>query len=130
MTSNNLNSPMKFCYNTNSTLSKQCQSSKSVLQDGSRTFGLFWKEKTLSYNRRNTVLSCFPRIFNNTKNVAFCLLLCITKAFQKGVYFEWNEFGLGRTNSGVQYVIYGRKIGSVTKSMQLKFEQYEYQHLF
>ena len=56
MTSNNLISPMKFCYNTNSTLPKQCQSSRSVLQDGSRTFGLFWKEKTPSYNRRNTVL--------------------------------------------------------------------------
>ena len=46
---------MKFCYNTNSALPKQCQSSRSVLQDGSRTFGLFWKEKTPSYNRRNTV---------------------------------------------------------------------------
>ena len=45
MTSNNLTSPMKFCYNTNSTLPKQCQSSRSVLQDGSRTLGLFWKEK-------------------------------------------------------------------------------------
>ena len=45
MTSNNLISPMKFCYNTNSTLPKQCQSSRSILQDGSRTFGLFWKEK-------------------------------------------------------------------------------------
>ena len=41
MTSNNLISPMKFCYNTNSTLPKQCQSSRSVLQDGSSTFGLF-----------------------------------------------------------------------------------------
>ena len=57
MTSNNLISPMKFGYNTNSTLPKQCQSSRSVLQDGSRTFGLFWKEKTPSYNRRNTVIS-------------------------------------------------------------------------
>ena len=46
---------MKFCYNTNSTLPKQCQRSRSVLQDGSKTFELFWKEKTLSYNRRNTV---------------------------------------------------------------------------
>ena len=54
-TSNNLISPMKFCYNTNSTLPKQCQTSRSILQDGSRTFGLFWKEKTPSYNRRNTV---------------------------------------------------------------------------
>ena len=45
MTSNNLISPMKFCYNTNSTLPKQSKSSRSVLQDGSRTFGLFWKEK-------------------------------------------------------------------------------------
>ena len=57
MTSNNLISPMKFCYNTNSTLPKQCQSFRSVLQDGSRTFGLFWKEKNPSYNRRNTVIS-------------------------------------------------------------------------
>ena len=55
MTSNNLISPMKFCYNTNSTLPKQCQSSRSILQDGSRTFGLFWKEKNPSYNRRYTV---------------------------------------------------------------------------
>ena len=55
MTSNNLISPMKFCYNTNSTLPKQCQSSRSVLKDGSRTFGLFWKEKNLTYNQRNTV---------------------------------------------------------------------------
>ena len=45
MTSNNLISPMKFCYNTNSTLPKQCQNSRSILQDGSRPFGLFWKEK-------------------------------------------------------------------------------------
>ena len=56
MTSNNLISPMKFCYNTNSTLPKQCQSSRSILLDGSRTFGLFWKEETPSYNQRNTVL--------------------------------------------------------------------------
>ena len=50
MTLNNLISPVKFCYKTNSTLPKQCQSSRSVLEDGSRTFGLFWKEKTPSYN--------------------------------------------------------------------------------
>ena len=58
MTSNNLISPMKFCYKTNSTLPKQCQSSRSVLQDGSRTFGLFWKEKNPPYNLRNTVEHC------------------------------------------------------------------------
>ena len=46
---------MKFCYNTNISLPKQSQRSRSVLQDGSRPLGLFWKEKTLSYNRRNTV---------------------------------------------------------------------------
>ena len=33
MTSNNLISPMKFCYNTNSTLPKQCQSSRSYKTD-------------------------------------------------------------------------------------------------
>ena len=55
MTSNNYISPMKFCNNTNFTLPKQSQRSRSILQDGSRSLGLFWKEKTLSYNRRNTV---------------------------------------------------------------------------
>ena len=47
---------MNFCYNTNFTLPKQSQRSRSVLQDGSRSVGLFWKEKTPSYNRRNTVM--------------------------------------------------------------------------
>ena len=48
---------MTFCYNINSALPKQCQRSRSVLQDGSRIFGLFLKEKSPSYNRRNTVVS-------------------------------------------------------------------------
>ena len=48
---------MKFCYNTNFALPKQSQRSRPVLQDGSRSLGLFWKEKkTPSYNRRNTAL--------------------------------------------------------------------------
>ena len=63
---------MKFCYNTNFNLPKQSQRSRSVLQDGSRSLGLFWKEKTPSYNRRNTVLrpvddtvsSYYPRAIN------------------------------------------------------------------
>ena len=38
---------MKFCYNTNFTLPKLSQRSRSILQDGSRSFGLFWKEKKL-----------------------------------------------------------------------------------
>ena len=46
---------MKFCYNTNFTLPKQSQRSRSVLQDGSRSLVLFWKEKTPSYNQRNMV---------------------------------------------------------------------------
>ena len=50
---NNLISPMKFCYNTNFTLHKQFQRSRSILQDGSRSLKLFWKEKFLSYNRRD-----------------------------------------------------------------------------
>ena len=49
---------MKFCYNTNFTLPKQSQRSRSVLQDGYWSLGLFWKDKTLSYNRRNQYL--FP----------------------------------------------------------------------
>ena len=36
---------MKFRYNTNFDLPKQSQRSRSVLQDGSRSLGLFWKEK-------------------------------------------------------------------------------------
>ena len=55
MTSNNLISLMKFCYNTNFTLPKQSKRSRSIFQDGSRSLGLFWKENNLSYNRRNTV---------------------------------------------------------------------------
>ena len=47
---------MKFCHNTNVTLLKQSQRSRSVLQDGSRSLGLFWKEKSPSYNQRNTVV--------------------------------------------------------------------------
>ena len=44
MTSNNKISPMKFCYNTSFTLPKQSQRSRSILKDGSRSLGLFWKE--------------------------------------------------------------------------------------
>ena len=46
---------MKIGYNTKFTLPKQTQRSGSVLQDGSRSLGLFWKKKNPSYNRRNTV---------------------------------------------------------------------------
>ena len=35
---------MKFCINTNFTLPKQSQRSRSVLKDRSRSLGLFWKE--------------------------------------------------------------------------------------
>ena len=34
-----------FCYNTSFTLPKQSQRSRSILLDGSRFWGLFWKEK-------------------------------------------------------------------------------------
>ena len=46
---------MKSSYNTKLTLPKQSKRSRSVLQDGSRSLGLFWKKKTPSYNRGNTV---------------------------------------------------------------------------
>ena len=36
---------MKFWYNTNFTLPRQSQRSRSILQDGSRSLRLFWKEK-------------------------------------------------------------------------------------
>ena len=48
---------MKFCYNTKFSLPKHSQRSRSILQDGSTSLGLFWNEKTPSYNRRNTVHS-------------------------------------------------------------------------
>ena len=51
---------MKFCNNTNFTLPKLFHTSRSVLEDGSRSLGLFWKEKSPSYNRRNTVPSSNP----------------------------------------------------------------------
>ena len=47
MTSNTLISPMKFYYNTHFSLPRQSQRSRSILQDGSRSLGLFWKEKKL-----------------------------------------------------------------------------------
>ena len=47
MTSNNEISLNKFCYNTNFTLPKQSQRSRSILQDGSTSLGLFLKEKKL-----------------------------------------------------------------------------------
>ena len=46
---------MKFCYNMRFTLSQQSQRSRSILKDGSRFLGLFWKKKTLSYKQRNLV---------------------------------------------------------------------------
>ena len=46
---------MKFAIKPIFNLPKQSQRSRSVLQDGSRSLGLFWKEKTPSYIRRNTV---------------------------------------------------------------------------
>ena len=54
-TANNLTSPMKFCYNTSLTPPKQSQRSRSILKDGSRFLGLFWKE-TMSYNQRFVVV--------------------------------------------------------------------------
>ena len=47
---------MKFCNNTNFTLPKQSQRSRSILEDRSRSLGLFWKENSPSYYRRNTVM--------------------------------------------------------------------------
>ena len=79
MTSNNLISPMKFCYKTNSTLPKQCQSSRSILEDGSRTFGLFWKEKTPSYNRRNTVSPICTCCWRADHEILIIIIIIIIK---------------------------------------------------
>ena len=64
---------MKFCYNTNFTLPKQSQRSRSILPDGSRSLSLFWKEKTLSYNQRNTVFDTSDAEFNKSSAQSFIL---------------------------------------------------------
>ena len=56
MSTNNQISLMQFCCNTSFTLPKQSQRSRSVLKDGSRFLGLFWKKKTLSYKGRYMVI--------------------------------------------------------------------------
>ena len=55
---------MKFCNNSNFTLPKQSQRSRSVLEDGSRSLGLFWTEKSPSYNRRNMVITGTMPVFS------------------------------------------------------------------
>ena len=60
---------MKFCNNSNFTLPKQSQRSRSVLEDGSRSLGLFWTENSLSYNRRNTVIEKIKQNLPNTNIV-------------------------------------------------------------
>ena len=65
MTTNNLISPMKFCYNTSFTLPKQ---SKDL--DLSNKMDLdFWDcfgwGKTPSYNRRNTVIRILQNVVSH-----------------------------------------------------------------
>ena len=66
---------MKFCYNTNCTLPKQSQGSRSVLQDGSRSLGLFWNEKTSNLQ---------PKKYGNTRNSS--LLNLSTSLFHFHLY--------------------------------------------
>ena len=48
MTINSLTSPMKFCFNMSFTLPEQSQRSRFILEDdGSRCWGLVWKEKNV-----------------------------------------------------------------------------------
>ena len=108
MTSNNLISPMKFCYNTNSTLPKQCQSSRSVLQDGSRTFGLFWKEKTLSYNRRNAVciiVLCYCQLCKLCVELSDLPLYCNNAYTPETPHYMEFSFEFCTIISGVRYII-------------------------
>ena len=81
---------MKFCYNTNFTLPKQSKRSRSVLKDGSRSLGLFWKEKNPSYNRRNTVsLMKFSfEMFSPTEGIP----ANVDPSFKTAVDF-WDGFG-------------------------------------
>ena len=82
---------MKFCNNTNFTLPKQSQRSRSVSQDGSRSLGLFWKRKTLSYNRINTVLALATAV----------LALAAVSALAKCVKFYFKVFYvMGKALSG------------------------------
>ena len=99
---------MKFCYNTNFTLPKQSQRSRSVLQDGSRSLGLFWKEKTPSYNRRNTVCSQTYSTFSNNAilcsryDVYFVLIWDFSlpnqphSRYMRHILVFWDCFGRGK----------------------------------
>ena len=55
------NQPMKFCYSTSFTLPKQFQKARSVLKDGSRFLGLFWKEKNFRLIAEEIGISPFSR---------------------------------------------------------------------
>ena len=78
---------MKFSYNTSFTLPKQSQRSRYILLDGSRFFGLFWKEKPLPYKQRNTVLSPYQNLLSDDikvsieKTLAYFLLRLIPYIF-------------------------------------------------
>ena len=61
---------MKFCYNTSFTLPKQSQRSRSILEDGSRSLGLFWKEKNPSHIRGNTVHKQQIKAYGDTSGEA------------------------------------------------------------
>ena len=95
MTSNNYISPMKFCNNTNFTLPKQSQRSRSVLQDRSRSLRLFWKEKTLSYNRINTVLS----LSGTLSIIFFYSLTCFLPVLKASINSGGTSFGVAEAAS-------------------------------
>ena len=75
---------MKFCYNSNFTLPKQSQRSRSIFQDGSRSLGLFWKENNPSYNQRNTVQ-------RETIFVTYCLFHWMAQPYLNVVYSSRKE---------------------------------------
>ena len=93
---------MKFCYITNFLLPKQSQRSRSVLQDGSRSLVLFWKENTPTYNRRNTVLVQYMKCLQQKYGIRYQPFKpLLTKAFGcmvKGQWWRCNSLSTGDEN--------------------------------
>ena len=85
---------MKFCYNTNFTLRKQSQRSRSILQDGSRSLGLFWKEKKkLCLTTEEIRYSFFRALWRLWRH---CMLLknAVSQQWKTGKYYTVLFLGL------------------------------------
>ena len=58
---------MKFCYNTNSTLPKQCHDLDPSYKTDLELLDCFGRKKAPSYNRRNTVVEGYLPVISHSK---------------------------------------------------------------